>query len=214
MTPEDAVHRHRAQRAAKMHQYSRSVRWMKVVLPITAISLILMIFLIGKDRDAVIDLGDARNAAVLGAGLKLENPRFSGTTEDGDPFVVTARSALPDGAMPDRIDLDAPSGEIRLNDGIRLTVEARDGRMFRKDELLHLMGDVTLVSSNGYTAKTDRVELDLATKTAVAPGPVAAKGPLGSIRADRLQVDRATPETRDVTIRFEGNVRLVYRSAK
>lgn len=214
MTTDDAIRHRRAQRAAQMQQYSRSVRWMKVVLPIMAASLIILIFLIGTDRDAVIDLGDARNAAVLGAGLKLENPRFSGTTEDGDPFVVTARSALPDGAMPDQIDLDTPAGEIRLGDGLHLTVEAEDGRMFRKDERLHLMGDVTVVTSSGYTATTQRVEMDLAAKTAVAPGAVAAEGPMGSVRADRLKVDRATPETRDVTLRFEGNVKLVYRGAE
>jgi lipopolysaccharide export system protein LptC len=214
MTMDDAASHHRARRAAEMRQYSRSVRWMKVALPIAAIGLIFMIFLMGKDRGAVIDLGDARNAAVLGAGLKLENPRFAGTTDDGDPFVVTARSALPDGAMPDLIDLDAPTGEIRLNGGVRVTVEAKDGRMFRKDERLHLMGDVTMVTSNGYVARTERVEMDLSTKTAVAPGAVAAEGPRGSIRADRLQVNRATPESRDVTIRFEGNVRLVYRAGE
>ena len=209
---DDAARSHKNRRAAQMRQYSRSVRWMKVALPIAAIGLIFLIFLMGKDRGAVIDLSDARNAAALGAGLKLENPRFAGKTENGDPFVLTARSALPDGAMPDQIDLDAPTGEIRLRDGIKLIVEANDGRMYRKDEKLDLMGNVTLVTSNGYKARTDRVNLDLATKTVVAPGAVSAEGPNGSIRADRLKVNRATPEDRDVTIRFEGNVKVIYRA--
>ena len=213
VSPEEAARHHRARREAEMRQYSRSVRWMKVVLPIAAIGLIGAIFLLGENRGAVIDLDDARNAAALGAGLKLENPRFAGTTEDGAPFVVTAKSALPDGAMPDRVDLDAPTGEIRLNDGVTLTVEAEDGEMYRKDEQLHLTGDVTLVTSNGYRAVTQRVELDLAKKTAVVPGAVQAKGPAGSIRSDRMRVERADPETRDVTLRFEGNVRLIYQQA-
>ena len=187
---------------------------MKIALPVTAIALIMLIFLVGENRDAVIDLGDVRNAAALGAGLKLENPRFSGTTEDGDPFILKARSALPDGATPDRIELEAPTGELRMKDGLRLTVEARDGRMFRKDEQLHLMGDVTLVTSNGYTARTERVEMDLARKAAVAPGTVAAEGPAGSIRADRLKVRRVDPEKSDLTLRFEGNVKLIYRAAE
>lgn len=209
---DDAAQHHRNRRAAQMRQYSRSVRWMKIMLPIAAIGLIFLIFLMGKDRGAVIDLSDARNAAALGAGLKLENPRFAGKTEEGDPFVLTARSALPDGAMPDQIELDAPTGEIQLSDGIKLVVEAEDGRMYRKDEKLDLMGDVTLVTSNGYTARTNRVNLDLAAKTAVAPGKVSAEGPVGSIRADRFRVNRASPDDRHVTIWFEGNVKLIYQA--
>ena len=52
----------------------------------------------------------------------------------------------------------------------------------------------------------------LAAKTAIAPGPIEANGPRGSIRADRLKVQRTDLERGDVTIRFEGNVRVIYRS--
>ena len=208
MSPEQTL----ARREARLKRYSQKVRWMKIALPIGALVLIGLIFLVGKDRGAVIDLEDASNAALLGAGLKLENPRFAGTTDDGDPFVVTARSALPDGAMPDRIDLEQPAGEVRLGDGMTVKVNATDGQMFRKDEKLNLTGDVTLTTSNGYEAATDRVEMDLAAKTAIAPGPIEANGPRGSIRADRLKVQRTDLERGDVTIRFEGNVRVIYRS--
>ena len=70
VSPEEAARHHRARREAEMRQYSRSVRWMKIALPIAALGLIFLIFLMGKDRGAVIDLSDARNAAALGAGLK------------------------------------------------------------------------------------------------------------------------------------------------
>lgn len=210
MTPSDPQFHVTARRQAEMRQYSRTVNWMKIVLPVGAIALILTIFLTGEDRGAVIDMQSTANVAALGAGLKLENPRFAGQTDAGDPFIVTARSALPDGAVPDRIELDQPSGEVRLSDGIRLVVTALAGEMFRKDEELHLNGSVQLETSNGYTAQTDRVELDLANKTAVAPGMVQAEGPLGGIRADRLSVVRKTPEAKDVTVRFEGNVKVTY----
>ena len=168
----------------------------------------------GKDRGAIIDLDEAIDAGTLAAGLKVEHPRFAGTTDDGDPFVVTARSALPDKAVPDRVELEEPNGELRLSNGVTLNVEATEGQMHRKDERLELTGGVTLKTSDGYEARTARVELDLDTKTAVAPGSVEASGPLGSIRADRLAVERASPETREVTIRFEGNVRVIYKGGK
>jgi len=205
------LRQHHARRHARMRQYSRAVRWMKVVLPFFAFILIGLIFFTGSDRGAVIDLENAADAAMLGAGLKLENPRFAGVTDDGDPFILTARSALPDGATPDRIDLEHPTGEVRLSDGITLVVTAADGRMYRKSEQLHLSGGVEMETSNGYRAVTQVVALDLAAKTAVAPGAIEATGPRGDIRADRMQVRRMGKDNRDVAVRFEGNVRVIYR---
>ncbi|MEM1161294.1 MAG: LPS export ABC transporter periplasmic protein LptC [Pseudomonadota bacterium] len=209
MNREDLAHQHHVRRAAEIRHYSVLVRWMKFLLPIAAMVLIGMIFIQGNDRGAVIDMQSTADAAALSAGLTLENPRFAGMTEDGQPFVVTAKSALPDGAAPDRIELDAPVGEIRLGDGITLTVTANAGEMYRNDEQLHLNGSVTLESSNGYTAKADVVELDLTTKTATVPGPVEADGPRGGISADRMELRQEQSESRALTAVFQGNVRVV-----
>ena len=181
---------------------------MKIVLPVGAVVLIGAIFLTGEDRNAVVDAETAADVAMLGAGLKLDNPRFAGVTDDGDPFVVTADWALPDGAMPDRIELEKPKGEVRLGNGLTVNVVASSGQMHRKDDELHLMGEVELVSSDGYVARTERVELDLAQKSATVPQEVQAEGPRGNIRADKMRMQAAAPETRDVIVFFEGNVRM------
>ncbi len=76
------------------------MRQLKVLLPIGAVLLIGMIFMFGRERAGVIDAEQAADMAALGAGLRLDNPRFAGVTEDGDPFVVTADWALPDGPSP------------------------------------------------------------------------------------------------------------------
>ena len=203
-----AARSHRARRHAEMRQYSRAVGWMKIALPIAALGLIALIFFTGRDRSAIVDARTAADVARLGAGLKLDNPRFAGTTDDGNPFVVTADWALPDGAMPNLVDLERPQGELHLDDGLTLTVAARTGEMRRETEQLHLLGDVDLRTSDGYRARTERVELDLARKTAKAPGPVSAHGPRGELHADSMRVDPARPDSRDMIVRFQGNVRL------
>lgn len=181
---------------------------MKIVLPIGALILIGMIFLTGEDRNAVVDAETAADVAILGAGLKLDNPRFAGVTDSGDPFVVTADWALPDGAMPDRIDLEKPKGEVRLSNDLTVNVVANSGQMRRKDDELHLSGEVELVSSDGYTARTENVQLDLARKSATVPGAVSAEGPRGRIEADKMRMDTIDADRRDVVLFFEGNVRL------
>lgn len=204
----NAARTHHARRHAQMRQYSRTVGWMKIVLPLAALVLIALIFFTGRDRNAVVDVETAGDVAALAAGLKLDNPRFAGTTDGGDPFVVTADWALPDGAMPNLVDLEKPKGEIHLGNGLTLTVTAKTGEMRRKDEQLHLVGDVDLKTSDGYRARSARVELDLASKSALVPGPIEAEGPRGQLAANSMRVDPTAPDSRDVVVRFEGNVRL------
>ena len=204
---------YQARRQAEVRGYSRLVRWMKVALPIGAVILIGLIFLTGKDRGGAIDAGTAADLTALSAGLKLENPRFAGVTDEGDPFVVTADWALPDGAVPDRVDLENPAGEIRLRDGRTLKVTSATGEMFRKDERLNLMGGVVMQTSDGYRVLTEQVELDLDRRTAFAPSAVKASGPRGGIQADRVTIETGPDDGGAAVMRFEGNVRVLFRPA-
>lgn len=197
-------------RAAAVRQYSVVVRLMKVVLPLGALLLVVLIFLAGRDRETVADAESAATAAALGAGMRLENPRFAGVTEGGEPFVVTATSALPDGMSPDKIELETPRGEIRLSAERTLTVAADAGTIFQKSERLTLDGSVVLETTDGYRATTNAVELDLEARRAHAPGPIHAQGPRGEIEADALTVIDGSDNGAAVVLHFDGNVRVRY----
>lgn len=199
-----------ARRTASVRWYSRLVRMMKIALPICAMLLIGLIFLSGRERGGVVDLTTTKDAAALAAGLELDNPRFAGVTENGEPYVLTATTALPDGAVPNRIDLNQPVGEITLSDARRIKVTSPEGRMFRKDEMLDLSGGVVAESSDGYRLVTDHVEVDIGKKTALAPGHLLAEGPRGSIEADHVRAEQGPGEARPVTLWFTGNVRVVF----
>lgn len=210
VSPDHQGDRQRERRQARARRHSLIVRWMKVVLPVGAVLLICMIFIFGRDRAAVVDPEAAANIAALGAGLRLDNPRYTGVTKDGDPFVVTAEWALPDGAMPDRVQLKEPKGELHLGDDRTVTVRAAEGELFRKEKRLSLTGDVVLVTSDGYRVTTPTVDVDLAAKTAVAPDRLHAEGPRGAIEADRVRMVRGDGEG-EVTMRFDGDVHVTYR---
>jgi lipopolysaccharide export system protein LptC len=199
-----------ARRTADVRWYSRLVRMMKIALPICAVLLIGLIFLSGRERGGIVDLTTTKDAAALAAGLELENPRFAGVTEGGEPYVLTAATALPDGAVPNRIDLNQPIGEITLADERRIKVTSPEGQMFRKDEKLSLTGGVVVESSDGYRMVTDQVDLDMAAKTALAPGRLMAEGPRGSIEADHVRAAQAADGEKPVTLWFDGNVRVIY----
>lgn len=194
----------------QVRRYSRAVLWMKMALPLAALALVAAIFLSARDKGDLSDLFSAEELATLGAGLKLDNPRFAGVTSRGESFAVQADWALPDSAMPEVVELERPRGEIELADGRKLTASARTGKMLRREKVLVLQGDVVLDSSDGYHMKTARVEFNLDGKTAYAPGPVSGTGPRGRIEAGSLRAEAGDESGEPGKIWFENRVRLVF----
>ncbi len=201
----------------RVRTYSRAVAWMKVLLPLGAVALIAAIFVTARDKG---DKGDlttiftAEELATLCAGLRLDNPRFAGVTEQGEPFAIRADWALPDSAMPRFIDLERPEGEIEMNDGRTVAATAAVGRMHREEKTLVLGGGVVLDTSDGYHVETDLIEIDLDAKTANAPGPVSGTGPRGQIDAGSFRAVAGEDSVGAGKIWFENRVRLVFIPAK
>lgn len=198
------------QAGRRVRRYSRLVTWMKVALPLAAVALIAVIFLSARDRGDLSDIFTAEELARLGAGMRLDNPRFAGVTDAGEPFVVRADWALPDSAMPRIVDLEEPRGEIELNDGRTIEVAAASGRLDRRRESATLTGGVTLETSDGHRIETERVRVDFEARTANAPGPITAEGPRGSVEAGSMRAAGGETGLADGQIWFENRVRLVF----
>lgn len=197
----------------RVRAYSRAVAWMKVVLPLAALGLVALLFLSMRDKGDLSALFTPEELATLGAGLKLENPRFAGVTSKEEPFALRAEWALPDGAIPTYIDLERPEGEIRLADGRTVSARAATARLHRVGKTLVLEGGVVLDTSDGYHVESARVEIDIGGETALAPGPVTGTGPRGSIEAGSMRAS-GTGDDGAGQIWFENRVRLVFIPAR
>ena len=198
----------------RVRVYSRLIAAMKVLLPLAVAAAIAVIYLGAQRPGDLTEIFSPEELATLGAGLRLENPRYSGVTARGEPFAIRADWALPDSAMPRFIDLERPNGEVKLKDGRTVAARSPTGRLHREEEILVLTGGVVLDTSDGYHMETDVMELDLGAKTAHAPGPVTGTGPSGRIDAGSF---RAISGNRDGgsddaagKIWFENRVRLVF----
>ena len=197
-------------RQAALGRYSRRVRWMKIALPLGALVLVVAIFLAGRSSAPPSGLLTPEEIATLSAGLRLDNPRFAGRMESGEPFILRAVSAQPESAMPDVIRLAAPDGELTLEDGRLLTARADSGVMHRSAERLRLDGGVLIRSSDGYRFESERLVVHLGTRGAESPVPVRGTGPSGSIEAGRMRVvdgERGTGAARSC---LEDGVRVVF----
>ncbi|MEM6942869.1 MAG: hypothetical protein AAF416_05145 [Pseudomonadota bacterium] len=200
----------REARQARLDRYSRFVKVLRIALPIGALCAIALIFLAGRERAGLEDLLSTEELARLGAGLRLDSPRFAGATDTGDPFVLSATTATPDGPLADEIALDAPKGTLTLEGGQVLEAVAHQGMMYRSDEQLILGGGVEITTSDGYRFVAPDVTLDLAGKGAEATGSVLGTGPQGSIAADSLTITGAESGLGTAKLFFKGSVRVLF----
>lgn len=210
LTPEQRAR----QAGRRVRRYSRLVALMKVALPLGALALIAAIFLSARDRGELTDIFTPEELARLGAGLRLDNPRFAGVTPDGEAYVVRADWALPDSAMPRRIALERPRGEIELEDGRTISMAADEGELDRRAKTATLTGNVTTETSDGYRMATDRVELDFDRRSAWTPGAVTLEGPRGRIEAGTMRAEAGPEGLADGQIWFENRVRVVFIPAE
>ncbi len=196
----------------RVARYSRLVRWMKVLLPLGAVALIVAMFLIPRESSQQFLTAD--EMARLGAGLVLDNPRFSGATDSGEPFEVVAKSALPDGPMPDLIELDSPVGRIVTGDHGLVTASAESGIFSRAAETLELIGGVTIVTEDGYEFRTETAFFEIGARALSTPGEIRASGPMGSIEAGKMRAVQSDGEEGLARIWFENRVHMVIIPGK
>jgi len=196
--------------AGSVRRYSHAVAWMKVLLPLGAVAVIATLFLSAQKQGDLTDIFTTEELITLGAGLRLDNPRFAGVTEQGEPYAIRADWALPDSAMPRLIDLERPKAEIDLKDGRTITASAATGRMHREEKMLVLEGGVVLDTSDGYHVETGLIEIYLASNTTNGPGPVSGTGPLSEIQAGSFRSSAVKGGAHNGQIWFENRVRLVF----
>ncbi len=157
------------------------IRAVKLVLPAIALALLSSLALwpelqreLGHARGVAQALGKVQGAMVIGA-------RYRSIDERGRPYTLTAATARKVGE--NRVNLTDPKGDITLQNGTWLMVQARAGVYRQRDDALDLSRDVTLYRDDGTTMTTASAALDLKNGAAAGSEPVHAEGPFGRLDA-------------------------------
>lgn len=96
--------------------------------------------------------------------FKMTNASFSGTDKDGNPFKINAISGHQEYGKPDIVFLEKPSGTItRQTSKGKVTdkVSAINGQFNHKENVLTLIGNVRINSSNGDKIQTNKMVIRL-----------------------------------------------------
>jgi lipopolysaccharide export system protein LptC len=183
---------------------------LKRVLPVGALGVLALIAFwpeIGGIEDRVRVAYRKPDSAVTDSA-RLVAPRYTGRDERGRPYELAAEAAeQPSGATA--VALTRPTGEITLEDGAWVTLQAERGTFERETRLLDLAGEVALFHDAGYEIRTDRARIDLAAGRAEGDAPVAAQGPPGTLDAAGFRI-----EERGAVVVFTGPARMVLVPAE
>jgi lipopolysaccharide export system protein LptC len=193
-------------RFASAARHSRLVRALRIAVPaavILAMGAIVAVSIFNPFRMLLPKLPlDMGNLVVSGTKITMESPHLSGYTPDQRPYEVWAKTATQDVTDPDHVDLSALRAKVLMEDQTTMiTLDARNGLMDTKQQLLDLRKDIFLQSSSGYEARLSQASVDIGKGTVTSDEHVDVKLLEGTLSADRLRILNGGE-----VVRFEGHV--------
>ncbi len=197
ITPETATGEPRADKlgrlvreeTAAIHnpRHTRRIRRLRLILPVVALGILAVVFVWGDiQRNNLIPIQAVKTAPAIGKN-ELLNPRFESSDSKGQPYTITANRAVQAQGNDNLVLLDDPKGDMKLEDGHTVTMDAQTGNFHQDTQLLELRRDVHLRRDGGYVLSTEELDLDLKQNTALSKVDVYAQGPEGNIEAKGLE---------------------------
>ena len=178
---------------SRTQRYSKRVRQLRIALPVTAGLLLVIIFFLIRPNTANTPI-KFESVGLSNEGMVIQNPVFSDSSENGEPFDLSAASAREDLANPGRVYLDNIRASMTSRNNVLIELLAPKGEMMRKQKTLTLSktllnGDtlpVSLITSNGYRIDMQDLTVDFGKRSALTDKEVAGEGPIGRFRANKM----------------------------
>lgn len=188
--------------------YSQLVAFLKVALPLLALGILSTMFLVSSR----IEPGDTIPFPEVEVterirGQQVTGPLFSGATSGGDQirFAAEEMTTSEAGANAAR----NPRAQVDLAGGGSVQLEADRGNVDMIRDTITMTGNVVIESTTGYVIQSQKITGQLSQLQVVSPGPVAARGPAGTLNAGRMEISQ--PAGKDAAqLLFTNGVKLIY----
>ncbi|SMO83213.1 LPS export ABC transporter periplasmic protein LptC [Paracoccus laeviglucosivorans] len=188
---------------------SRIVAWLRVILPLTALALLSVLFLLGRkpEPDATIPYANV-DPQELAERQAVTNPTYTGVTSNGSELTISGAEAVP----------GKNSGEGSVST-VRLTLRAQDGRAADvsagsaelKDDQVTLGDGVRMTTADGWVVTAPQFDASIAEGTLRADREVNVRAPFGDLTAGQMELRPTEPGNPDHILDLKGGVRLIYR---
>lgn len=189
--------------------HSQLVGWAKIILPMSALALLSTLFLFARDANTTDDTALAQ-AEEIAREQTVTAPEFAGVTDTGDTIIISAKSAQPDTARPDTIQIDDICMRLNTTDGSFVEVTAVEGEIDGRAHIASFLGLARLQTSNGYEMETNGLVAELQTGRVTSNGLLEIRAPFGELTAGMVTFQVATADAGQQML-FTNGVRLLYR---
>ena len=149
----------------------------------------------------------AQTVSSLQESNTATRPAYKGVDKNNQPYTISADQGLE--ISPEEIELSLPKMEMALKSGEKISLSASLGKYDKSANKLHLIGNVILTHSQGYTLETGQAWLDCNEGSAYTNNPVWGKGPLGAIQSKGFLLTE-----RGNRVSFNGGAELYIASNK
>ena len=188
--------------------YTRFVKTLRVVLPLSAAALIVVVMTWPDMEERLPPPPKASIVPETQMGQnELINPRFESTDKDQQPFTVTADKATQSQDNPELVNLTNPQADMKMKDGAWVAAKSKAATYEQSAEKLFLTGDVNLFHDSGYSLETQELRVDMKAQQALTDLDVSIQGPDGTLNAAGMDAQNNA----EVVI-FKGPAKLVLYS--
>jgi len=172
-------------------RYTRFVTWMRRVLPVAVLAIfaIVLTYALYPRTPERISMS-YRQVEGLSGDLTMKKPRLSGTDAKGNPYLITADSAIQEGKNSRKVTLETVDADLQYNGARWANASAGKGFIDLDAKWLNVSKGVSLYTDSGYELHTASAMADLDKNTITGRERVVGQGPMGSFVADSFHIDR------------------------
>jgi lipopolysaccharide export system protein LptC len=172
-------------------RYTRFVGIMKRVLFGAALLLLAAVIAYGvQPRQQQKMTMIFEKMGLVSGDLTMLKPKLNGLDSSGNPFVVTADTAIQNPKNLREATLKNVDADLNMKDGRWLNLTAPYGIMDSDAKKLKLWGPIAMFTDDGDELHTDLAYVDLVKGIVIGPHHVAGQGPQGTYVADRFRIER------------------------
>ena len=197
--------------AAAGSSHDRVIGTLKIVLPILigVLAALLVTAPLTTSGDVSFVL-DKNKVEVAKERLRIQSAQYRGEDGKGQPFELTAGSAVQKSSAEPIVQIQQLSAQLKLNDG-PANIVADHGRYDMDTQKVKIDGPIHFTAANGYKLDTHDATVDLKTRQLTSGGAASGVVPQGTFSANQLSADLDNH-----IVRLNGNARLriVPRRAK
>lgn len=206
--------RDRRSNRSSIQFYSKFVRLMRLALPLSALVVVIVLYLrSGLEEQVIKPMEEVTRAQNLEersiARNELLNPKFESMSAQNLPYQITAYRAVQGEMNKNLILLEHPEGRITMEDGAHVLLKSNAGAYRQDTGRFFLEGDVYLEHDGGYTLKMQEAHIDLKQGYAWSEKSLKGTGPDMKIAAQGVRANNNSGKvvfSGPATLTFEGGV--------